>query len=154
MEIKVKVKFRLRGDLAKRFGLEKGGRVQQVIDKSVIDWSLPYCPWDTGVLARSPYSATVIGSGRVVYQVPWAHYQYYGEVYGPNIPVFEDNSGEPTGFFSPPGQIKHPTGRPLDYSKSQAKNGPLAGPFWVDRMKADHMSDIIKEATDAAAGRK
>lgn len=137
-------------DLLKRMNLESGGLVQQTIDKSVIDWNLPYCPWDSGLMARSPYSATVIGQGRVVYPGPYAHYQYYGEVYGPNIPVFDDDSGEPTRFFSPPGQKKHPTGRQLEYKTDV---NPLAGSFWFERMKADHLEDILREAK-AVAGSK
>lgn len=150
----IKAHFQLHNkDLLRSRGLEKGGRVQQAIDKAVIDFSLPYCPWDTGTLAKSPYAATTIGSGQVIYPGPYARYLYYGEVYGPNIPVFEDDSGEPTRFFSPPGQKKHPTGRALDFSKSQAANGPLAGPFWFERMKADRGQDIVKEATDVACGK-
>lgn len=134
------------GVLHKR-GMEPGGRVQQFIDKAVIDYSLPYCPFDTGVLANSPYTATKLGSGRVVYQTPYAHYLYYGQVYGPNIPVFEDDSGVPTRWFSPPGRPKHPTGKELQYKTDQ---NPLAGPFWIDRMWADHSQDIIEEARHAA----
>lgn len=134
------------GMLRKR-NLEKGGLVQQVIDKAVIDYSLPYCPFDTGVLANSAYSATVVGSGKVVYPGPYAHYLFVGEVFGPNIPVFEDDSGVPTRFFSPPGQKKHPTGAPLTYKTDQ---NPLAGPRWTDRMKADHINDIVEEAKHAA----
>lgn len=130
-------------ELLKRLNLESGGEVQKAIDYSVIKWSLPYCPWETGAMAKSAFTATTIGSGKVVYPGPYARYLYYGEVYGPNIPVFEDNSGEPTRFFSPPGQKKHPTGRPLEYSTDV---NPLAGPFWAERMKADHINDIIKEA--------
>lgn len=126
-----------------RLNLQSGGLVQQVIDKAVIDWSIPYCPMETGALAKSAYTATQIGSGRVVYPGPYAHYLYYGEVYGPNIPIFDDDSGEPTGFFSPPGQKKHPTGRELHYNTDL---NPLAGPFWFERMKADHLNDIVKEA--------
>jgi len=126
-----------------RLNLQEGGLVQQVIDKAVIDYSLQYCPWDTGTLAKSAYGATQIGSGEVVYPGPYAHYQYYGEVYGPNIPIFEDDSGIPTGFFSPPGQKKHPTGRALQYNTD---TNPLAGAFWFERMKADHVKDIVKEA--------
>lgn len=133
--------------LLKKANLERGGLVQKVIDKAVIDYCLPYCPFDTGVLANSPYSATVIGSGEVVYPGPYARYLYYGEVYGPNIPVFEDDSGVPTRFFSPPGQKKHPTGRQLQFKTDQ---NPMAGPFWFERMKADHMSDILEEAKHAA----
>lgn len=137
--------------LAKR-NLEKGGLVQMVVDKAVIDYSIPYCPFDTGILANSPYgvyagNAGAFGSGKVEYVTPYAHYLYHGQVYGPNIPVFEDDSGVPTRFYSKPGQKKHPTGKDLTYKTDQ---NPLAGPFWVERMKADHMQDIIKEAKDAA----
>lgn len=133
--------------LLRQKNLEKGGLVQKTIDKSVIDWNHQYCPMDSGVLADSPYSATVIGSGRVVYPGPYARYLYYGEVYGPNIPVFEDDSGEPTRFFSPPNQKKHPTGRSLQF---RTDKNPLAGPFWFERMKADHTDDILKEAKEVA----
>lgn len=130
-------------DLLAQFGLEEGGIVQQVIDKSVIDYCMPYVPHDTGTLETSPYAVTVIGSGEIVYPGPYAHYMYYGEVYGPNIPVFIDDSGEPAYFFSPPGEKKHPTGKQLQYSTDY---NPLAGPFWLERMKADHLQDIIEEA--------
>ena len=133
--------------LLHRFNLEKGGRVQQVIDKTVIDYNLQYAPWDSGALAKSAYNATQIGSGKIVYPGPYAHYMYYGEVYGPNIPVFEDDSGVPARFFSPPGQKKHPTGRALQYKTDV---NPLAGSFWFERMKADRMQDIIQEAKNAA----
>lgn len=133
--------------LLRERNLETGGLVQKTIDKAVIDYCLPYCPFDTGALARSPYAATEIGSGIVVYPGPYAHYMYYGEVMGPNIPVFEDNSGVPTRFFSPPGKKKHYTGKKLKYSKDA---NPLAGAFWAERMKADRINDIIQEAKNVA----
>ena len=133
--------------ILREYNLLTGGRVQQAIDKAVIDYSLQYVPWETGTLAKSAYGATRIGSGTVVYPGPYAHYQYYGEVYGPNIPVFEDDSGVPTRFFSPPGQKKYPTGRPLHHATDV---NPLAGPFWIRRMKVRHMKDIIREAKNAA----
>ena len=130
-------------DLLNRLGLQDGGPVQATIDKSVIDWCLRYVPWETGSLGKSAYGATVIGSGMVVYPGPYAHYMYYGEVYGPNIPVFEDDSGVPTRWFSPPRRKKSPTGRNLTYATDV---NPLAGSFWFERMKADHLEDIKKEA--------
>lgn len=149
IELKIKKVFLPRDEqeLLRRFNLESGGKVQQVIDKAVIDFNLQYVPWETGTLGKSAYTATQIGSGKVVYPGPYARYLYYGEVYGPNIPVFEDGSGEPTRFFSPPGQKKHPTGRELQYAKDL---NPLAGSYWLERMKADHLNDIIQEAKDAA----
>ncbi len=145
----LKANFQWNGsaDLLKAKNLERGGLVQQAIDKSVIDWNLQYCPMATGTLARSAYAATQLGSGRVVYPGPYARYLYYGEIMGPNIPVFEDSSGEPTRFYSPPGRKKHLTGRPIQYSQEL---NPLAGSFWFERMKADHTDDILKEAKSVA----
>lgn len=133
--------------MLRKYNLESGGLVQQTIDKTVIDYNLVYAPWETGALAKSPYGATQIGSGKVVYPGPYAHYQYYGEIYGPNIPVFEDDTGIPTRFFSPPGQKKHPTGRSLNHATDV---NPLAGPFWFERMKADRLQDIVEEAKNVA----
>lgn len=146
----VHVRWNGNSDFLRRHNLEKGGLVQQTIDKSVIDWNLQYAPWRTGLLAKSAYSATTIGSGKVIYPGPYARYLYYGEIYGPNIPVFEDDSGIPTRFYSPPGQKKHPTGRPLQFNTD---TNPLAGSHWFERMKADHKDDILKEAK-AVAGCK
>ena len=146
-DVTVKLNWQSAEDLIELCGLEPGGRVQMVIDKDVIDYSIPYCPFDTGTLARSPYAATVVGSGEVVYPGPYAHYQYIGEVYGPNIPVYEDDSGVPTRFFSPPGQEKHPTGRQMEYATDI---NPLAGSHWVERMAADRLRDIIQEAQSIA----
>lgn len=127
-------------EMLRQRNLETGGKVQKLIDKLVIDYSIPYCPFDTGVLANSPYSAST--PGRVVYNTPYARYLYYGKVYGPNIPVYEDDSGVPTRYFSPPGRKKHPTGKDLQYKTDQ---NPNAGAFWVERMKADHAGDIVEE---------
>ena len=66
---------------------------------------------------------------------------------GPNIPVFEDDSGIPTRFYSRPGQKKHYTGKALQYNQD---TNPLAGPFWFSRMKAVHAQDIVEEANNVA----
>ena len=148
--LRVNIQFNGGQDFLQKCHLEKGGLVQQTIDKAVIDWDLQYCPWETGSLAKGAYTATVPGSGRVVYSGPYARYLYYGQVYGPNIPMFDDNSGEPTRFFSPPDQKKHPTGKALQYSTDV---NPMAGPFWFERMKADHTQDIVREAQAVAGGK-
>ena len=141
------VKIKDTAQLLEQFGLEPGGRVQQAIDKAVIDYTDPYVPMLTGLLSQSVYSETELGSGVVVYPGPYARYLYYGEVYGPNIPVFEDDSGVPTRFFSPKGEKKHPTGKALQYSTEMH---PLAGSHWFERMKADHVDDILEEAIRVA----
>ena len=59
-------------DMLRRCNLETGGKVQQVIDKSVIDYCLQYVPMATGTLGKSAYTATTIGSGKVTYPGPYA----------------------------------------------------------------------------------
>ena len=126
-------------------GLEPGGRVQKVIDQTVIDFCQPYVPASPNrILEGSAQLATEIGSGMVIWNTPYAHYQYMGIVYGPNIPIKQD--GVLVGFFSPPGRPKSPTDRALTYDTSQ---NPMAGPYWFERMKADRMDDIIEAAQKA-----
>lgn len=128
-------------------GFANHGIVQKAIDNAVIRWCEDYTPADTFTLAKSPYAASDIGSGVIVYPGPYAHYMYMGEVYGPNIPIFDDDSGIPTRYFSRPGDKKNPTGRSLQYKTDR---NALAGSFWVERMKADHIKDIITEAKNVA----
>lgn len=58
-------------------GLNPGGRVQQVIDNAIIGFSDSYIPFDTGMLRDSGYTATVPGSGVIVWDTPYARRQYY-----------------------------------------------------------------------------
>lgn len=131
--------------LARR-GLLPGGRVQAVADEAVLRYCAPKVPFDTGYLIRQALQTSIIGQGLIVYGTPYARYLYYGEVYGPNIPIFE--AGELAGFYSPPGQKKHPTGRALTY-----QGAPERGAFWFERMKAEHREDIVRKAAAAAGGR-
>ena len=133
------------GELLEACGLEIGGRVQKAIDQSVIDFCTPYVPASPGrTLEFSAQASTEIGSGQVIWNTPYAHYQYMGIVYGPNIPIIQD--GILMGFFSPPGRPKSPTDRELTYDTSQ---NPLAGPRWFERMKADRLNDLLNVAQRA-----
>ncbi len=128
--------------------LQSGGAVQRHIDSAVIRHCEPYCPWDTGTLAHSANIATDIGSGEVKYETPYARYQYYGNVMGPNIPIKQ--GGNVVGFFSPKNKIKTLTGEKLNYN---TEHSALSGSFWFERMAADHKQDILEEAS-AVAGSK
>ena len=130
-------------EFIKRCGTGVGGHVQVAVDAAVIRESFPYVPFDEGILAGSANTATEVGSGEVVYDTPYARYHWYGEVYGPNIPIVEN--GEIVGYWSPP--EKHPTGRSLQYS---ADRNPLAGSHWCERAMADHKKDVLEEAQNAA----
>ena len=136
-------------DVLAQLGLDEGGRVQRIIDQRVIDYCQPYVPASPDrTLEFSAQISTEIGSGQVVWNTPYAHYQYMGIVYGPNIPSIQD--GVLMGFFSPPGRPKYPTDRELIYDRAQ---NPLAGPRWFERMKADRLNDILDEARKAINGR-
>jgi len=131
-------------DLLMACGLEKGGRVQRFIDQKVIDGCQPYVPASPDrTLEFSAQVSTEIGSGMVVWNTPYARYQYYGEVYGPNIPDIDPETGVVMGWWSPPGRPKHPTGRKLQYDTAQ---NTKAGSFWFERAKADNLTEWLDEA--------
>ena len=132
-------------DLLHEYGLEKGGRVQYTIDQTVIDFCTPYVPASPDrTLEFSAEASTELGSGMVIWNTPYAHYLYNGEVYGPNFQVMIGGVME---WRSYAGRPKQPTGRELTYDTSQ---NPLAGPHWFERMKADRMNDILDTARRVA----
>ena len=59
----------------------------------------PYVPADNLVLAQNIDITADENCGHVTYNSPYAHYQYIGEVYGPNYPLMD--GGEIMGFYSP-----------------------------------------------------
>lgn len=82
--------------------------VREGITKIVRDEVNKFVPKNTGNLA----SQTEIYEDEIIWTAPYAHYQYTGIVYGPNIPTIIN--GEP-GWRSPKGKEKYPTGRRLQY---------------------------------------
>lgn len=132
--------------ILERHGLGPMGPVQKAIDAEVIRQCEPYVPYDTGILAGSASESTDIGSGQVVYgsaSAPYAHYQYYGEVYGPN---FLTEVGGEMVWRSKKDVKKTPTGRKLQYSH---EHDPRAGSFWFERAMADHKEDVLTAAKEA-----
>ncbi len=135
----------------KNFGkltTERMQRTQKFIDSECIRLMVPYTPRRNGILEESAKLGTVIGSGEIRQIAPYARYQYYGKVYGPNIPMFE--AGQLIGFFSPKGKAKHPTGAELQYDKTRH---PQAGSFWFKRMVSDHKDEILRGAAEIAGGK-
>lgn len=134
----------------KKFAVRKNAdvlKVQKYVDSTVLRLMKPYTPFRNGVLEKSATLSTVIGSGEIHQNTPYARYLYYGKVYGPNIPIKEN--GVIVGYFSPKGQKKHPTGKMLVYSRAKH---PLAGKMWFERMKADHKEEILQGAAKVAGG--
>lgn len=149
MRLIIHAKFELKdtNHLLKKFHMEDRGKMQAAIDTAVLRYSGMYMPMDSGSLIARSHSATIIGSGRVVFPGPYAHYLYHGEVYGPNIPIFEDDSGIPTTYRSPKNKKKYPTGRALNIKTDK---NPQATSHWWEVAKANHLDAILEEARKAA----
>lgn len=127
---------------------ERLDKAQKFIDSECLRYMKPYTPFRTGVMEKSATLGTVIGSGKIVYNSPYARYQYYGVVYGPNIPLYEN--GELVGFRSPKGKQKHSTNRQMQYSRSRH---PQAQRLWFETMKKKHGKAIIRGAAAVAGGK-
>ena len=128
---------------------ERFNKAQAFIDSECIRLMIPYTPMNTGTLMRSVKLGTKIGSGTLKYQSPYARYLYYGEIYGPNIPIFEKGNPTPTEYFSRKNERKHPTGRPIRYN---TRIHAQAGKMWFERMKADHAKEIAAGAAKILGG--
>ena len=74
----------------------------------------PYVPFESGTLRDS----VTIAPKTITHNAPYAHYQYAGEVYGPNYPITQN--GVRVGYFSPPNRPKHRTGGKLKYKNPKA----------------------------------
>lgn len=59
-------------------------RAQTWLDSEVLKDSDPYVPMRTGTLVKSGIRGTVLGSGLIVYNAPYARYQYYGTAFNFN----------------------------------------------------------------------
>lgn len=53
-------------------------RAQQFLDNEVVKDCTPYVPMRTGALMRSGIEGTKLGSGKVIYNAPYARRMYYG----------------------------------------------------------------------------
>lgn len=101
---------------------------QKYIDSEVLRYNAKYIPFQTGALNQSGTIGTVIGSGEVVYQSPYARYLYYGK-------VMRDAQGRAFYGSAP----KHTTDEDLHYHGE-----PQRGKLWFERMKAAHKKSILK----------
>jgi hypothetical protein len=123
--------------LLKARGLQDRGKVQAFIDNETMRLMAPYTPYLGGVLEKSAVLGTVIGSGEIHQNTPYARYQYYGKLMVSST----------TGSAWSRGESKVLTDKDLVHNKSQH---PLAGPFWFERMKADKKEQILRGAREVA----
>lgn len=107
---------------------------QKLLNMQIVSDCDPLIPFQQGALRNSVNYPQGIYGGEIEYNTPYAHYQYMGEVYGPNIPI-RDAEGNITGWYSPP--KKHPTGRQLQY------HTPGTTDHFFEKAKEQHKQDWI-----------
>lgn len=116
-------------------------KVQQFIDSECIRLMGKYTPARNLILAKAATLGTKIGSGHIVYAVPYARYQYYGKVMVSSV----------TGSaYANHGESKVLTSKNLSYSKARH---PLAQAMWFETMKAKHGGAILRGAAAIAGGK-
>lgn len=108
---------------------------QKLLNEQIVADCDPLIPFQQGALRNSVNYPQGIYGGEIEYNTPYAHYQYVGEVYGPNIPIYDDD-GNLTGYWSPPN--KKPTGRKLTYHTEGT------GDHWFEKAKAQHKADWLR----------
>ena len=113
---------------------------QKLLNEQIVADCDPLTPFRQGGLRGSVRYPDGIYGGKIMWDTPYAHYQYVGEIYGPNIPI-KDAAGNITGFWSPP--KKKPTGRPMKYYQ------PGTGSEWFERAKEKNLDNWKKVVHDA-----
>ncbi len=120
----------------KRKGLQRGGPVQRFIDNEVMKQMSPMMPRASGTMIQSMITSTVVGSGMVNVNAPYARFMYYGKVM-----VYE-----PTGStYAPLNGKKIVTSTDLKY-----QGAPTRGAFYFERMKKAKREQILKGAQEIA----
>ena len=110
---------------------EKLKNAQKKLDSECIGLMIPYTPMLNGVLFQSATPGTIIGSGEIRYNAPYARYQYYGKL------MVADNG---SSYAKKYGQ-KHLIDKDLKYNISKHQN---AGRLWFERMKVDKIIELKK----------
>lgn len=116
-----------------RLGIEPNGRVQKYFQDTCYRYMDKYVPKRDGSLRRE---VDLSDPTKIVYEVPYAHYQYEGKLY-----VMENGKGAyyspDYGFWSEKGVAKQPTNIDLVYHTAGT------GPHWDERMKSAEMDNVI-----------
>lgn len=115
--MKVKVDFNAKQIMASR-GLGATLKVQKYIASEVKRLSDKYVPMQQGMLKNNAQIAS--NGSHIVYNQPYAHYQYYGKVMAGRAP-------------------KKYTGDDLTYN-----GAPMRGARWTERMLADKKHELEK----------
>lgn len=120
-----------------RLGIEKYGKAHKAFAEICKrEMNRKYVPEDSGELISN---SRVDNQCNIIYNTPYAHYQYIGKVYVDPKTGKGAFFNENYGFWSRPGIKKIPTEKDLQYHK------PGSGPYWDKRMVSVEMANIQKE---------
>ena len=115
--------------LERAAGMVRSKELQKYLAARVRIRNLPYVPMASGALAQINSDGSLL-----TYPGPYAHYQYYGQVMGPNVLT-------KLGWRSMAKKGgKHYTGKALNYN-----GAPMRGSRWDKRMLADHRSTLEQD---------
>ena len=138
LEVKLNVNIDTK-KLAEQFESLADDKVMYEIHDLFAKMMNDYVPFAEGVLSQT----VQVEKDKVRYNTPYAHYQYVGQVYGPNIPIIED--GVVVGFFSIPGKKKEPTGKEIQYNKEYH---PKASKEWDKAMMSERGDEFLKKVQE------
>lgn len=119
---------------------KQGTRAQKWLDNRVLVDTAPFVPMQTGMLMKSGQLGTIVGSGTVVYQAPYARYLYYGKLW---VDPATGSSWATTSGY------KVATDKDLVFSQSVH---PQAQAFWFEASKAQNKPKWIAGARKLAGG--
>lgn len=114
---------------------------QKLLNEQIVADCDPLIPFQQGALRNSVIYPDGIYGGVIEYDSPYAHYQYAGIVYGPNIPI-RDSAGNVTGWYSPP--KKYPTRRSIQY------HTPGTTDHFFEKAKEQHKDDWVRLVKETA----
>ena len=125
-----------------RLGLEPNGRAQSFFTSECAKAMDKFIPKDEGNLRL----IKDIQSDRIVYESPYARYQYYGKkmVMSNGKSAFYSKD---YGFWSKKGEKKTLTNEDLIY------HTPGTGPYWDKRMWSAKGQDIVKRVQEKFGGK-
>lgn len=124
-------------EIKRDIGLQKSGELQKVVDKVISQRLMARVSFDSGTQEKSIKASTVLGSGFVIINVPYAQFQAGGKV------MIGIKSHSP---FARKGEVKVVTSKNLTYHNGAPKRG--SKPF--ERMVKEEKSSILREISGYA----
>lgn len=133
----LKIEMKAPQEIILRHNLERGGKVHKFFTNACYKHMDKYVPYDEGNLRKN----VSIEVDKIIYESPYARYQYYGK-----LMVMDNGKGAyyspEYGFWSDKGKKKHLTNINLHYHTAGT------GSYWDKRMVSVEADTIAKEVED------